>query len=275
MAVASSLHITYRATSVRLGALLFLLWGTCDAWSFAPPLYHRPPFNNRHTTTTLSASISSVVDLDESTPRNVESMEEWATNYGVQYADGFALAPTAEADPDCDTIDRHDMSVVTNADLAAESPVLYVPADLILTSTAARQQLSSNGLSDALDLLARLQSSSDDDAEFCLFGKVLVEYEQGDASPWFAWLNSLPRTFYNGASMTREWFVLPRRCAGHALLQRFDSLVPFFFNFPTHPSIHHHHHYYCRYHHSLLLRMFTTTRGHTRHEGTCQIHQLF
>ena len=183
---------------------------------------------------TLSASISSVVDLDESTPRNVESMEEWATNYGVQYADGFALAPTAEADPDCDTVDRHDMSVVTNADLAAESPVLYVPADLILTSTAARQQLSSNGLSDALDLLARLQSSSDDDdAEFCLFGKVLVEYEQGDASPWFAWLNSLPRTFYNGASMTREWFGLGGVLAILCCSDLTHSCL--FFQFPNSP----------------------------------------
>ena len=37
---------------------------------------------------------------------------------------------------------------------------------------------------------------------FRLMVKVLVEYEKGQDSPWFPWLNSLPRLFYNGVSMT-------------------------------------------------------------------------
>lgn len=32
--------------------------------------------------------------------------------------------------------------------------------------------------------------------------KILVEYEKGEESPWYAWLNSLPRYYTNAASMT-------------------------------------------------------------------------
>ena len=37
---------------------------------------------------------------------------------------------------------------------------------------------------------------------FRLMVKVLAEYEKGTDSPFYPWLNSLPRRFYNGASMT-------------------------------------------------------------------------
>lgn len=42
---------------------------------------------------------------------------------------------------------------------------------------------------------------------FHLFLKVLIEYEKGEESPWFPWLDSLPRRFFNGASMTPYCFL--------------------------------------------------------------------
>ena len=36
--------------------------------------------------------------------------------------------------------------------------------------------------------------------------KILVEYEKGQESLWYPWLNSLPRQFYNGVSMTKGCF---------------------------------------------------------------------
>jgi len=38
--------------------------------------------------------------------------------------------------------------------------------------------------------------------DFSLFVKILVEYEQGDDSSFFPWLNSLPRLYFNAVSMT-------------------------------------------------------------------------
>ena len=58
---------------------------------------------------------------------------------------------------------------------------------------------------------------------FHVFFKVLAEYKRGDQSPWFAYLNSLPRSFDNGASMTYECFgVLPPYAAYCAFADRTD-----------------------------------------------------
>lgn len=39
-------------------------------------------------------------------------------------------------------------------------------------------------------------------SEFYLTVKLLVEYEKGDQSPYYPWLDSLPRLYYNAVSMT-------------------------------------------------------------------------
>jgi hypothetical protein len=41
---------------------------------------------------------------------------------------------------------------------------------------------------------------------FRLMIKILAEYEKGQESPFLPWLNSLPRVFYNGVSMTDDCF---------------------------------------------------------------------
>jgi hypothetical protein len=38
---------------------------------------------------------------------------------------------------------------------------------------------------------------------FRLMAKILVEYEKGPNSAWYPWLNSMPRQFFNGVSMTK------------------------------------------------------------------------
>ncbi len=41
---------------------------------------------------------------------------------------------------------------------------------------------------------------------FRLMVRILLEWEKGEDSVYFPWLNSLPRQFYNGASMTKRCF---------------------------------------------------------------------
>lgn len=137
------------------------------------------------------------MDIDENTPREIESLDEWATSCGVQKAGGFQLTQTSqEGEP-------LDVGVLTVEDLPADSPVLYVPNEMILSSRQVQQELGSVEVAEnLLDLLAKRTSSSNNAAGFYLMLKILTEYEQGDLSPWFPWLNSLPRYFSSGSSMT-------------------------------------------------------------------------
>merc|ERR1719343_1315523 len=84
-------------------------------------------------------------------------------------------------------------------DLPMEQPVLLVPSELIITGTKARDELGRQEMAE--DLFERLQTT-DDLPHFYVFLKILKEYESGIDSPWYYWLNSLPRYFSNGSSMT-------------------------------------------------------------------------
>jgi hypothetical protein len=159
----------------------------------------------------MSDEYSSYVDVDERSERNIGPFDEWATTCGVQRADGFRLFPT---DPD-DQYNQDDISVMTDVDLPAGQPVLGIPANMILTSSNSRAELESisdsldeskpnsdaGGIRKAADLLSRL-GAGDTAPKFYLFLKVLLEYSNGTESPYFPWLDSLPRLYYNSVSMT-------------------------------------------------------------------------
>jgi hypothetical protein len=60
---------------------------------------------------------------------------------------------------------------------------------------------SQGGVAAAVDQLGRI-GGQNSVADFYLFLKLLVEYEQEDNSPFAPWLDSLPRLYYNSVSMT-------------------------------------------------------------------------
>ena len=125
-------------------------------------------------------------------------MDEWATAYGVQRAEGFQL--TATNNEDDNNNPPLDVGVMTTADLAEGSPVLFVPSQMILSAGQAKQELGPVDAAEAL--FVKLEVAQADRDRFYLFLKIMVEYEQGQASPWYPWLNALPRYYSNGASMT-------------------------------------------------------------------------
>lgn len=135
------------------------------------------------------------VNLNEQAPREIPPFEEWSRNCGVGMCDGFALTTTDGG---------MDYSVMTNQVIPAGSPILYVPSEMVLTSVAAEQEFRA-GLGDAERQLAE-EGLRERVSLFRLFVKILAEYEKGDQSPYFPWLNSLPRQFYNGVSMTDDCF---------------------------------------------------------------------
>lgn len=138
------------------------------------------------------APLAAFVNYEEGADRDIGSMDAWAEACGVQRADGFQLT----------TEDGMDWSAVTTQDLPEGSPVLFVPNQMVLSSSRVSQEFG--GAADAaVDQLRRL-GASDDVPQFYLLLKVLTIYEMREESPWFPWLNSLPRLFYNSASMTGE-----------------------------------------------------------------------
>ncbi|CAJ1963813.1 unnamed protein product [Cylindrotheca closterium] len=154
------------------------------------------------------------VNVDEMAERDVFTMEEWAYSCGVQVVDGFEL--TSE--------DGYDYSVRTNSDVPAGSPVVAVPSQMILSSLQAWQDLGDNALLQAEQQL--IEAKLDHTLPlFRLFVKILIEYEKGPESPWFPWLNSLPRFYNTGASMTYACFdCLPPYAAGLAMQERVQSV---------------------------------------------------
>ena len=154
---------------------------------------------------------NAVVDINEYTQRDVFSMQEWATNAGVQTSDGFELT----------SFDGKDYYAMTQQNVPAGSPVMYVPEGMIFASSKASQEFGQY-LQQAEGELGRA-SLQEKLPLFRIFVKVLVEYEKGADSPWFAWLNSLPRLFNNGAAMTYACFeCLPPYAGWLAMSERIN-----------------------------------------------------
>lgn len=117
-------------------------------------------------------------------------MQEWAYNCGVQQAEGLQLTSHDE---------WFDIYAMATTDVPAGTCVMYIPSNMFLTSYGAKQEF---GEQEKAETLIGNLGGADQFPMFYLFVKVLVEYERGEESAWYPWLNSLPRTFNNGAAMT-------------------------------------------------------------------------
>ena len=158
------------------------------------------------TTTQLhqyAAATSGAINLaDEYAQRDVYSMEEFATNYGTQKAPGVELYSD----------DGSDYQLITQQPIGAGQTVLYVPADIILSSERAYNEFG-NEIQQAERVLVQIDQGTQARLPlFRLMVKILAEYDQGENSAWFPWLNSLPRVYYNGVSMTSEYILLLYVC---------------------------------------------------------------
>lgn len=212
-----------------------LLSSSGPACAFVP---HRTPVSSSTRTSdgskqALLLSATNSISIDEGTPRDIGSMDEWATMCQVQRVEGFQLSPNDES--------GLDWSVYTNQDIAANSPVLFVPSNMILSSTRLRHELGDPVLNESIEYLSRL-GMGDQVPQFILFVKLLLEYQQGDQSPYFPWLNSLPRLYYNAVSMTSTSSLILFFGAhkSHTVLLVLTPLIllPFFaFSTTTHSQI--------------------------------------
>ena len=126
--------------------------------------------------------------------RDVAPLGDWCRGYGTQTAPGVEIVSS----------DGENYGLQTREAIPKGGPVLFVPAQLVLSSSAIQQEFA--GRLDASEQLLVQRGASDRLPLFRLLVKILVEYEKGTQSPYFAWLNALPRIFYNGVSMTDACF---------------------------------------------------------------------
>jgi hypothetical protein len=146
------------------------------------------------TTTTTTASrtaplLATLVDTSERAERNGYSFMEWASHYGIQ-PENFQLQP----------IDGSlNWGAVATQPARAGERALFVPSMLrMFTPNIKQQEFPNIGQVVAQKIDPKSDLALGDVSlanHFYLFLKVLQEYEMGEASPYYAWLNALPRKF--------------------------------------------------------------------------------
>eukprot|EP00956_Cyclotella_meneghiniana_P004019 scaffold4876_cov64-Cyclotella_meneghiniana.AAC.4 len=139
------------------------------------------------------------IDIDESTPRDIATFQNtWAPAYGIQTSPSFALSSSQSSSEYGPVADVY---AVTTDDVPAGTTVLYVPEELILSSNKAMAELRNADMNQAEKVLSSINAEGEL-RQYYLMIKILVELQKGIESPWYPYLNSLPRYYTNAASMT-------------------------------------------------------------------------
>mmetsp|Transcript_45752 Transcript_45752/g.110899 ORF Transcript_45752/g.110899 Transcript_45752/m.110899 type:complete len:456 (-) Transcript_45752:29-1396(-) len=139
----------------------------------------------------MQLSMNMVISLDRNAQRQIDQFQGWAADCGVQADNGFCLVG--------DMVDgNEDYRAVTSTGTSEGSRVLTVPSEMILSASLIAQEYRGS-VESALQRLEekgflRLQP------HFHLFLKILMEYEQGESSAYYPWLDSLPRRWNTAAS---------------------------------------------------------------------------
>lgn len=167
--------------------------------------------------------------------RDVYSMEQWAKGYGVQTAQGVEIYKTNSGPdtlPDGSTnwlalVETEDYGLRTTQPISAGEAVMFVPAQMVLSSLAIQQEFAGS-LEQSESILIQEYGAGNRLPLFRIMVKILVEYENGEQSPYYPWLNSMPQMFFNGVAMTDACFeCLPPYVGSLAFVER-DNFRHFF-----------------------------------------------
>lgn len=153
---------------------------------------------SKHGTNSYAASssptqlFSTTLSLERTAQREIDEFQGWAGSCGVQPENGFCL--------EGDLVDENeDYYAATSTGAAQGSRLLYVPGEMILSSSRIAEEY--NGYIDgSLEILSQTGVQHLQE-QFYLFVKVLLEYEQGEESPYFPWFQAMPRKWNTAVSM--------------------------------------------------------------------------
>jgi hypothetical protein len=142
------------------------------------------------------------------TSRDMQGLVQWAKERGIVLGKGVSLRPTSQTHDTTGT-EEYDDDWNVGLDQAAESTdrILFIPRDVIFNSTEIQEtlllQLTINDEGSWENAVEYIQSRNCHDQlpQFCLWIRILQEFERGNQSSWFPWIQSLPRTFTNALYM--------------------------------------------------------------------------
>ena len=144
--------------------------------------------------TELRATLAqNTINIDRNTAqRDVNTFQNWAIQNGVQYGDGFCL--------NYYEMDGNEEYYAAAANGGPQgSAILVVPGGMIMSADKINQEFSAALEPSMLVLQDKgLQLLSQ---HFVLFLKVLSIYQEGMNSPYYPWMESLPRKYNTGVSM--------------------------------------------------------------------------
>ena len=167
----------------------------------------RPPFTSTQLYQYATAPPGLVDIADIWSERDVYSMEQWATQYGMQKKDGVELYSEDGGG---------DYALMTQSDVAAGETVIWVPSSIVLSSASVEEEFGLACLQEAEAVLMQVDEKAFMKGKrseshyrlplFRLMVRILLEWEKGENSIYYPWLNSFPRQFFNGVSMTKRCF---------------------------------------------------------------------
>jgi len=188
-----------RAISVDLASTSFILLAVFTEIFFtlstALSLIQQQPTRHNNLSrsrTKLFSSPSTLVSLERTAQREIDNFQEWASSYGVQTDNGFYFQGQM--------VDgNEDYYACTSTGAAAGSCMLAIPAGMILSSSLIAQEY--NGIIDTpVQILNEMDMGHLYD-KFLLFVKIILEYQNGDTSPYMPWLQAMPRKWNTAVSM--------------------------------------------------------------------------
>lgn len=112
------------------------------------------------------------LNVNELAERNIDTFQSWIDSVGIQKAPGVILKGS----------DRYlkNVQMVASQDVAAGSPVLYVPEELIMSSNKAMAAYRNNQMEGAEQQL-KITDAMTEIRQYYLMIQLLVEIERGTA----------------------------------------------------------------------------------------------
>jgi hypothetical protein len=142
-------------TSTSTHQLLLLLLLTCVTPSTSFTLFiHKPP----PISTTLSSTAygyEQPINIEENAYRDIDALQNWAYNYGIQQCESFTLA---SSQPE---YGQADIYAATVDEIPTGTTVLYVPEELILSSSKAMNELRGPEMLPAEKVLSSINADSE------------------------------------------------------------------------------------------------------------------